>query len=342
MAEPMAIVAEGLSKRFSSVEVVTDVDLQLQEGQGLALLGPNGAGKTTTVRMLTTLIAPDHGWARVAGHDVVKEAGAVRRRIGLSGQSAALDAYLTGRENLRMIGRLYGLGRSTARRRADELLERLDLGTAANRMVRTYSGGTRRRLDIAAALVGLPPILFLDEPTTGLDPRGRMALWSLLLDLTRQGTSLLLTTQYLEDAERLADTLVVIDRARVIARGTPDELKAQVGGTRLEVTVPPGGDPFRWAAELAPVGSAPPWVDVVRGRVVMPVDDGARILPTLARRLMDADLRVEEVAVRRPSLDDVFLSLTGHGFGDAAMVEGETEGGSSSEQAASVAEGGPQ
>ena len=339
MAE-MAIVAEGLSKRFSSIQAVADVDLELPQGQVLALLGPNGAGKTTTVRLLTTLIVPDRGWARVAGHDVVGEAGAVRRQIGLSGQSAALDPYLTGRENLQMIGRLYGLSRSAARSRADELLDRLHLDAAANRMVRTYSGGTRRRLDIAAALVGMPPILFLDEPTTGLDPRGRLALWSLLLDLISGGTSLLLTTQYLEDAERLADTVVVIDQARVIARGTPDELKARVGGTQLEVTVPPGSDPVRWAAGLAPLGSAPPTVDAARNRGVMPVDDGSAVLAALGRRLIDADLRVAEMALRRPSLDDVFLSLTGREFGDAAGGDSDPEEVSSPERAATPGEGG--
>lgn len=340
MAEVPAIVAEGLSKRFGSVQAVAGVDLELPEGKVLALLGPNGAGKTTTVRMLTTLIEPDQGCARVAGHDVVREAADVRRRIGLSGQSAALDPYLTGGENLLMIGRLYGLRRGAARNRADELLERLHLGAGANRMVRTYSGGTRRRLDIAAALVGMPPILFLDEPTTGLDPRGRLALWGLLADLTSQGTSLLLTTQYLEDAERLADAVVVVDQARVIARGTPDELKARVGGTRLEVIVPPGADPHQWAAELAPLGAAPPIVDPAGRRVVMPVHQGASNLLDIGQRLRDAHLQIAELALRLPSLDDVFLTLTGHGFGEVAVGASEPEGGSTSEQAPGVT-GGP-
>jgi ABC-2 type transport system ATP-binding protein len=307
-----AILAEGLTKRFGAVQALDGVDLELATGKVVALLGPNGAGKTTAVRILATLLAPDAGRARVAGFDVVKEAGAVRRLIGLSGQYAAVDAYLTGRENLRMIGRLYGLARHAARRRAEELLERLDLLGAAGRLVGTYSGGMRRRLDVAASLVAAPPVLFLDEPTTGLDPRGRIALWELLGKLTAEGTSLLLTTQYMEEADRLADAIVVIDRGRVVARGTADQLKARVGGDRLELHTLPGGDPSDLAGALAGLGSGPPTVDLAAGRVVLPVDDGSALLAELATRLAASDLRVADLALRRPTLDDVFLALTDH------------------------------
>jgi ABC-2 type transport system ATP-binding protein len=307
-----AIVAEGLSKRFGAVRALDGVDLELPTGTVLALLGPNGAGKTTAVRILATLLAPDGGWARVGGFDVVAQAGAVRRLIGLSGQYAAVDAYLTGRENLRMIGRLYGLCRQAARRRAEELLERFDLLDAAGRLAGTYSGGMRRRLDVAASLVAAPPVLFLDEPTTGLDPHGRIALWQLLDELTAQGTSLLLTTQYMEEADRLADAIVVIDKGRVVATGTADQLKARVGGNRLELHTRKGNDPSDLARALAGLGSGPPTVDAAAGRVVLPVDDGPALLPELATRLAASGLPVAELALRRPTLDDVFLALTGH------------------------------
>ena len=311
MTDNRAMVAEGLSKRFGQVHALRGIDLELPAGAVLGLLGPNGAGKTTTVRILSTLLPPDGGRARVAGFDVVQQAGAVRRLIGLSGQYAAVDGYLTGRENLQMIGRLYGLPRRAARRRADELLERFDLAGAAERMARTYSAGMRRRLDIAASLVARPPVLFLDEPTTGLDPRGRASVWQLLGELTAQGTSLLLTTQYLEEADRLADTIVVIDNGRVIAAGSPDQLKAQVRGDRLELRSLPGSDPRELARALAGLGSAPPVVDPAAGRVTLPVANGPDILPELAARLAAADLRVADLTLRRPTLDDVFLSLTG-------------------------------
>jgi ABC-2 type transport system ATP-binding protein len=307
-----AIVAEGLTKRFGAVRALDGVDLELATGNVLALLGPNGAGKTTAVRILATLLAPGAGRARVAGFDVVAEAGAVRRLIGLSGQYAAVDAYLTGRENLRMIGRLYGLPRHAARERAEELLERFDLLDAAGRLAGTYSGGMRRRLDVAASLVAAPPVLFLDEPTTGLDPHGRIALWELLGELTAQGTSLLLTTQYMEEADRLADTIVVIDQGRVVASGTADQLKARVGGDRLELHAPQGDDPRDLARALAGLGSGPPTVDAATGRVVLPVDDGPALLAELAARLAASGLRVADLALRRPTLDDVFLALTGH------------------------------
>jgi ABC-2 type transport system ATP-binding protein len=307
-----AIVAEGLVKRFGAVRALDSVDLELATGKVLALLGPNGAGKTTAVRILATLLAPDAGRARVAGFDVVAQAGAVRRLIGLSGQYAAVDAYLTGRENLRMIGRLYGLTRQEARRRAEELLERLDLLEAAGRLAGTYSGGMRRRLDVAASLVAAPPVLFLDEPTTGLDPHGRIALWQLLGELTAQGTSLLLTTQYMDEADRLADTIVVIDKGRIVAAGTADQLKARVGGDRLELHARQGNDPRDLARALDGLGSGPPTVDAAAGRVVLPVDDGPALLAEVATRLAASGLRVADLALRRPTLDDVFLALTGH------------------------------
>jgi daunorubicin resistance ABC transporter ATP-binding subunit len=322
-----AIVAEGLTKRFGAVRALDGVDLVLATGKVLALLGPNGAGKTTIVRILATLLAPDAGRARVAGFDVVAQAGAVRRLIGLSGQYAAVDAYLTGRENLRMIGRLYGLGRRAARRRADELLERFDLLDAAGRRGGTYSGGMRRRLDVAASLVAAPPVLFLDEPTTGLDPRGRIALWALLGELTARGTSLLLTTQYMEEADRLADAIVVIDEGRVVATGTAGQLKARVGGDRLELQARKGEDASELARALAGLGSGPATVDVAAGRVVVPVDDGPALLAELATRLDASDLRVADLALRRPTLDDVFLALTGHpgsGTTHAEYVEGDS------------------
>jgi daunorubicin resistance ABC transporter ATP-binding subunit len=275
------------------------------------MLGPNGAGKTTTVRILATLLAPDGGRVRVAGLDVVEQGAAVRRLIGLSGQYAAVDPYLTGRENLTMIGRLYGLGRRAARRRSGELLERFDLAGAADRVARTYSGGMRRRLDVAASLVGQPPVLFLDEPTTGLDPHGRIALWELLGELAGRGTSLLLTTQYMEEAERLADAIVVIDHGRVIASGTPGELKTRIGGFRLELQTLPGGDPRPVAQLLAGLGTGPPVVDARAGRVVLPVTDGPALLTELAQRLASSGLQVADLALRRPSLEDVFLTLTG-------------------------------
>ena len=309
MAEP-AIVAEGVVKRFGAVTALAGVDVDVPAGTVLGLLGPNGAGKTTMVRILATLLPPDAGRAAVLGHDVARRPGAVRRVVGLSGQYAAVDGYLTGRENLRMIGRLSGLRSSSARRRADELLDEFELTAAADRTARTYSGGMRRRLDVAASLVAQPSVLFLDEPTTGLDPRGRLGLWRLIAQLTEHGTTVLLTTQYLEESDRLADSIVVLDQGRVIAAGTAEQLKTQVGGDRLELRAAPGSDPHTLAAAMAGLGTGEPTIGPDE-RVVIPVDDGPAILPEVAARLARDGLQVSDLAVRRPSLDDVFLTLTG-------------------------------
>jgi ABC-2 type transport system ATP-binding protein len=310
MADP-AIVAEGLGKRFGDVTALDGVDLELPAGGVLGVLGPNGAGETTLVRILATLLRPDRGRARVAGFDVIKRPAAVRTRIGLSGQFAAVDAFLTGRENLIMIGRLYGLTRRQAHRRAADLIGALELASAAGRLVRTYSGGMRRRLDVAASLLAAPPVVFLDEPTTGLDPRGRLALWQVLSELTSQGTSLLLTTQYIEEAERLASMIVIIDHGTVIATGTPGQLRARAGGDRLELQSPPGQDPRRLAGALAALATAVPAVDEAAGQVIVPVADGAGILPEVATRLAAAGLHVAALALRRPTLEEAFLAYTG-------------------------------
>ncbi len=310
-----AITTEGLTKRFGPVLALNGVDLELPAGGVLGLLGPNGAGKTTLVRILATLLRPDQGRARVAGFDVSKRPAEVRRRIGLSGQYAAVDPFLTGAENLIMIGRLYGLTRRKASHRAAELAAQLQLTEGAGRLVRTYSGGMRRRLDVAASLIAAPPVLFLDEPTTGLDPAGRLALWNVLAQLTAEGTSLLLTTQYIEEAERLAATIVIISSGQVIARGTPDELKAKAGGDRLDLQAAPGQDLRRLAASIAALGSRQPAVDEAAGRVVLPVADGAAILPDVVRRLTAAGLQVSALALRRPTLEEAFLALTGQAAG---------------------------
>jgi ABC-2 type transport system ATP-binding protein len=314
-----AIVVEGLVKRFGATTALDGVDLTVAEGSVLGLLGPNGAGKTTVVRILTTLLRADAGRVRVAGLDVVDDADAVRASIGLTGQYAAVDEYLTGLENLEMVGRLYRLGKREARARAGELLERFDLTGAADRPAKTYSGGMRRRLDIAASLIARPRILFLDEPTTGLDPRSRLGMWEFIADLADGGTTILLTTQYLEEADRLADRMVVIDRGRVIARGTADELKAQVGGQRLEFTVTTAAVLPDILVRLRGLAVDEPHVDEQARRLSLPVSGGAEVLAEALQRLDGYTADIFDVGLRRPDLDDVFLALTGHAAEETAV-----------------------
>ncbi|WP_455355754.1 ATP-binding cassette domain-containing protein [Streptomyces sp. SYSU K217416] len=304
-----AIQAEGLAKQFKETQALAGVDLTVPAGTVLGLLGPNGAGKTTAVRIFATLLAPDGGRAEVGGHDVVREAGLVRSMIGLTGQYAAVDENLTGTENLLMIGRLLGMPRSQARVRAAELLDRFQLSDAAGRATKTYSGGMRRRLDLAASLVGRPQILFLDEPTTGLDPHSRGEVWDMLRGLVAEGVTALLTTQYLDEADRLAHDIVVIDKGRVIAEGTPDQLKSQVGGQVLQLRPVHAADLARVQALL--IEEAGPQAKIEGGEITAPVNDPA-LMPAVVRRLDQAGIPVAELTLRRSSLDEVFLVLTGH------------------------------
>ena len=305
------ISAAGLSKRYGDVAALDGLDLNVPQGTVLGLLGPNGAGKTTAVRVLTTLLEADAGSAEVAGIDVRTRPDDVRKVIGLSGQYAAVDEHLTGYENLDMVGRLYRLGKQTSRVRARELLEQFELSDAGDRPVKTYSGGMRRRLDLAAALVAAPRVLFLDEPTTGLDPRSRTTMWEVIRELVETGTTVLLTTQYLEEADRLADTIVVIDHGRAIARGRADELKAQVGGERVEMVVATDADVEPAALALRHVATGEVVVDRHSRRMTAPVTDGANSLMTALRKLDAQQISVLDVGLRRPTLDDVFLTLTG-------------------------------
>lgn len=323
---PDTIVAEGLVKRYGRLVALDGLDLAVPEGTVTALLGPNGAGKTTTVRVLTTLLIPDAGSATVAGIDVLRNPQALRARIGASGQYAAVDEYLTGFENLEMVGRLYHMGVQRSKERARELLERFRLSDAADRPVKGYSGGMRRRLDLAGALVANPPVLFLDEPTTGLDPRARLDLWDVIEELVAGGTTLLLTTQYMEEADRLADAIAVIDHGKVIARGTADELKTLVGGDRIELTVD-HADNLATAQE-ALQGLADGEIHLEPGlrRITVPVSAGSQALVDAVGRLSTHNVQIHDVGLRRPSLDDVFLTLTGHEAEELVNGDGRNGG----------------
>ena len=312
MGEIPAIETERLTKSFGSTQALSGLDLTVQQGGILGLLGPNGAGKTTAVRVLTTLLRPDSGQARVLGLDVVRQAAEVRHHIGLTGQYAALDDYLTGRANLIMIGQLGRLGRSQARRRADELLGRFDLTQAAGRAVKTYSGGMRRRLDLAASLIGDPEVLFLDEPTTGLDPNSRAVMREIIRELAAEGTTLLLTTQFLEEADQLASQVAVIDAGRVVAEGTPDQLKGKVGEDRIAVQLPPGSDLAAAVAVVQAQTTGLVDADPARWLVTAPMPARDGVTTDVVRALDAAGVRVTDVTLRRPSLDDVFMILTGH------------------------------
>ncbi|MFF7866999.1 ATP-binding cassette domain-containing protein [Streptomyces qaidamensis] len=309
---PGAIYAEGLVKTFGDVKALDGVDLDVPEGTVLGLLGPNGAGKTTTVRCLTTLLRPDSGRAVVAGIDVLKQPDAVRRSIGLSGQFAAVDEYLTGRENLQMVGQLYQMRAKAAKERAAELLEQFHLTDAADRPTKTYSGGMRRRLDLAAALVVSPPVMFMDEPTTGLDPRNRQQLWEVIKQLVSGGTTLLLTTQYLEEADHLAHDIAVVDHGKVIAQGTSDQLKARTGGERVEVVVHEREHIQAASEVLAGFGKGETTVEEHMRKLTAPVTGGAKLLAEVIRELDTRGIEIDDIGLRRPTLDDVFLSLTGH------------------------------
>lgn len=308
---PPAILMQGVSKRFGQTQALAGLDLRAEPGTILGVLGPNGAGKTTAVRILTTLLRPDAGRAEVAGFDVVRQADEVRRRIGLAGQYATVDELLSGRENLMLVGRLFHLTRAEARRRADSLLERFALTEVSARPVKTYSGGLRRRLDLAASLIIAPEVLFLDEPTTGLDPRSRLALWDIIREQAAQGTTVLLTTQYLDEADQLADAIVVIDHGRAIATGTADELKDRVGGDRLEVIVAPESDLGAVVRVLGAHATGEARVDVTQRRVSVPITNRPGLLAAVVRDLDAQGAHLLDLRLRRPTLDDVFLTLTG-------------------------------
>jgi ABC-2 type transport system ATP-binding protein len=321
-----AIEVDEVSKRFGETVALDTVSLSVDEGTVLALLGPNGAGKTTLVRVLTTLLAPDSGHARVGGFDVQKDARTIRTMIGLAGQYATVDELLTGRENLELVGLLYHLDKGLYRKRAQEALERMSLVSAGDQPVKTYSGGMRRRLDLAASLIGQPPVLLLDEPTTGLDPRTRNDLWEFIKELVAEGTTVLLTTQYMEEAEHLADTIIVLDAGHVAASGTSDQLKDQLGGNVLEVRVSDRVDLNRAVSLIADLGSALPRTNPDLNQVLLPVTDGARVLIAAGRALDDQGIALDDLGIRRPSLDDVFLAITGHAASSSETDQPSTGG----------------
>jgi ABC-2 type transport system ATP-binding protein len=308
----LAIKATGLTKKFGEVVALNGIDIEVEEGTVLGLLGPNGSGKTTIVRILATLIQADSGSASVGGFNVATQQDDVRNVIGLTGQYAAVDEYLTGRENLELFGRLFHLSKFDAAKRAAELLERFDLSDAADRGIKGYSGGMRRRLDLAASLIGRPNVLFLDEPTTGLDPRSRQGMWKVIEELVAEGTTVLLTTQYLEEADQLANRIVVLDHGNVIAKGTSNELKSQVGGDRIEIVVDRVSDLAKTAELINGIGSAPATIEEVTKTVLLPVSGGSKAIVDVVRKLDENNIAIADIALRRPTLDDVFLSLTGH------------------------------
>jgi len=320
---PEAIHAEGLVKHFGDVQAVDGVDLIVPQGTVLGLLGPNGAGKSTTVRILTTLLRPDAGRATILGADVVKDPDAVRRSLGMAGQFAAVDEFLTGRENLQMIGRLYQLRKRDAVARAEELLALFDLTDAADRTAKTYSGGMRRRLDLAAGMLMKPAVMVLDEPTSGLDPTSRRVLWDVIRAMVADGTTLLLTTQYLEEADELADSICVIDHGRVIASGTSAELKARVGNERVELVLPEGEDLTGAGLVMAAEGRGDVSIEEQARKLIVPVSDGTRSLSGIIRRLDELGVPFDDIALRRPTLDDVFISLTGRSADTAGATEGD-------------------
>lgn len=319
----LTIEAHGLVKNFGETRALGGLDLEASEGSILGLLGPNGAGKTTAVRILTTLITADEGTAKVAGFDVVKDEHKLRAVIGLTGQYAAVDELLTGRENLVMVGRLSRVSKAQARARADELLERMDLTEAADRLAKTYSGGMRRRLDLAASLLGTPRVVFLDEPTTGLDPRSRLGMWDVINELAETGTTVLLTTQYLEEADNLAKSIVVIDHGKAIAAGTPDELKRLVGGERIEAKVSVAGDLAAAVEVVRSISDGELLIDDVRRTVSISITTGVAALADAVRRFENLQIQLEDLALRRPTLDEVFLQLTGHAAEEDALVESD-------------------
>jgi len=313
----LAIKASGLTKAYGEVIALNGIDIEVEQGTVLGLLGPNGSGKTTTVRILATLLQADSGSASVGGFDVLTQPDEVRSVIGLTGQYAAVDEYLTGRENLELFGRLFHLSKFDAAKRATELLDRFDLSDAADRGIKGYSGGMRRRLDLAASLIGRPNVLFLDEPTTGLDPRSRQGMWSVIEDLIAEGTTVLLTTQYLEEADQLANRIVVLDHGNVIAKGTSNELKSQVGGDRIEIVVESASDVTKAADLIQEFGSAPATTEELIKTVLLPVAGGSTAIVNIVRKLDENKIAIADIALRRPTLDDVFLSLTGHATEDS-------------------------